>query len=233
MLEETTGQGAPATDAGDGQGTTVAPDATPVAGATEAPQAGADTAALQAQLDEQRRIQAGLDKRIAQLTAQLGVEQQAKETLVAQLQEAQSGTSASAEELESMRQTLEALQGEKGVWEQQLAATQAHAERLQVVATEFPALAPLVEASALPQAADMDEFRQKLGSMAQAFTAQATAAYQQMAEGTKPPASPPASTQSADLDTLHRSMLTALKDGKMEEYDALREQWYTANAQQQ
>jgi septal ring factor EnvC (AmiA/AmiB activator) len=225
MPEETTGQGAPATGTEGGQDTGVLA-ATLEPGATETSQAGADTAALQAQLEEQRSIQAGLDRRVAQLTAQLGVELKAKEELDAKLQEAQSGTTAGAQELENLRQTLAALEGEKGQWEQQLAASQAHAERLQVVATEYPALAPLVEGNALPQAKDMDEFRQKLGAMATAFNAQATAAYQQMADGVKPPASPPASTQPANLDTIHRDMLAALKEGKTDEYNRLREQWY-------
>jgi DNA repair exonuclease SbcCD ATPase subunit len=227
MPEDTTGQGAPPATGTEG-GQANPPDAIPAAGATETPQAGATEAALQAQLEEQRSIQAGLDRRVAQLTAQLGVEQQTKETLTAQLQELQSGTTEGTQELESLRQTLTTLEGEKAQWEQMLAVTQDHAERIRVVATEFPALAPLVEANALPEAKDLDEFRQRLGSMATAFTAQANAAYQQMAEGVKPPASPPASMQPANLDTLHRSMLTALKDGKTEEYNRLREQWYTA-----
>ncbi|NIV30501.1 MAG: hypothetical protein GWN58_13685 [Anaerolineae bacterium] len=230
MPDETTGQGTPATDADSGQDTTPAADPQP--GAPETPQAGENTAALQAQLDEQRNIQAGLDRRIAQLTAQLGVEQQAKQDLAAQLEELQGSTTAGTEELKGLQQTLENLQGEKAEWEQQLAASQERAERLQVVAAEFPALAPLVEANALPEAKDMDEFRQKLGGMATAFTAQANAAYQQRVEGVKPPASPPAGPQEADLNSLAASMRTALAEGKKEEYNQLKEQWYAATEAQ-
>jgi len=240
MPTDPTGQGAPATGAGGGEGAPpegqppegAPPPAAPLApGAPAPPPAGETTAEqLQAQLVEQRKIQAGLDKRVAQLTAQLGVEAKAKEDLTTKLTAAQTGATEGTQELDTLRQTVAALETEKTVWEGQLDATKAQTERIRVVAAEFPALAPLVEAGALPEAKDMDEFRQKLTTMATALNAQATAAFQQLAAGVKPPASPPAASSpaGADLDSLHAQMAVALKDRQMETYNALRERWYAA-----
>ena len=227
MADELTGQGQAATEEPGGQGAP-APAAEPASGAP-APQAGEPNTAqaLQSQLDEQRKIQAGQDKRIAQLAAQVVALQGERDGLAEQLQNAETKTGATDAELAELRNQVQTTSAEKAAMEQQLAAVQADAERTKMVATEFPALAPLLAEGALPQANDLDELRAKLGRMNAAFGAMANAQMQAMVEGGKPPATPPANA-SPDLDALSADMMAALKNGDNDAYDRLREQWYTA-----
>ena len=226
MADETTGQGQAATP-GEGGVTGNGEDTQPSAGAP-APQAGGEQAqALQDQLDEQRKIQQGLDRRVAQLNQQLTVAQQEKDNLAQQLEALQGKSGAEGEELETLRQKVTAYDAEKADLTAQLEATQQEAERIKLVAAEFPALAPLIDQGALPQAADMDEFRAKLDGLNTAFANQAKVQFENMAQGVKPPASPPAGAQ-PDTNALHKDMLAALRANDMETYNTLREQWYAA-----
>jgi len=225
MADELTGQETGTTEAPGGQGDPA--PATETAPGAPAPQAGdpSTAQALQSQLEEQRKIQAGQDKRIAQLTAQVAQLQTEKDGLTEQLAQAQSTSGDTDAQLAELTTQVQTVTGEKAALEQQLADIQAEAERVQLVATEFPALAPLLSEGALPQAESTDELREKLGRMNQAFGAMANAHAQTLIEGGKPPATPPANA-SPDPDALKRDMLAASKEGDRDRFAELQEQWY-------
>ena len=232
MADENTGQGQETTPGTEGVSDNAQAPGAPAGG--PAPTAGADqVTALQSQLAEHKSIQAGLDKRVGQLTQQLAVEQGEKAELAKQLEALQGKGTGEAEELELLRQKATAADGVKQDLKTQLAAAQAEVERVKLVAAKFPALAPLVEASALPQADSMEDFEAKLAQLNQTITTQSAAAaqaqFQQMAQGVKPPSSPP-SGGTTSLDALHQDMMTALRADDMGKYNELKEQWYAAQA---
>ena len=230
MADEITGQGQETTPGTEGVGDNAQAPGAP-AGAP-APTAGADqVTALQSQLAEHKSIQAGLDKRVGQLTQQLAVEQEAKATLTQQLEAFQSKGTGEAEELELLRQKATAADGVKQDLEAQLKAAQTEVARVKLVAAKFPALAPLVEAGALPQADSMEAFEAKLTQVNASLTTQSAAAakaqFEDLARGIKPPGSP-ASGGTTSLDALHQDMMTALHADDMTKYNELKEQWYAA-----
>ena len=228
--EVTTGQGAPATGGTEGV-SQPAQDPAPAPGA-QTPPAGGDAAqAYQAQLEELRKIQAGQDRRIQQLTQELTTRQQERDTLATQLEELQGQASTTTEELDTLRQRANAADAEKADLEAQVTAAQAEADRIKLVAAKYPSLAPLIDAGALPKADTLEDFDAKLGELAQAFNTQASVQFQQMAQGVKPPASPP-SGGTASPGQIHQDMLAAVRAGDMAKYNELKEQWYAAQAAQ-
>ena len=234
MADESTGQGQETTPGTEGVSDNAQAPGTP-AGAP-APTAGDDQVkALQSQLAEHKNIQAGLDKRVGQLTQQLAVEQEAKAELAKQLEALQGKGAGEAEELELLRQKATAADGVKQDLEAQLKAAQAEIERVKLVAAKYPALAPLVEAGALPQADTLEDFEAKLAQMNETFTTRSAAAaqaqFEQMAQGIKPPSSPPSGGKTS-LDALHQDMMAALRADDMGKYNELKEQWYAAQTAQ-
>jgi len=225
-MADPTGQSAATTAADLGGGGTAAPAAL-VVPVIPAPTAGVPNPqqTLEAQLAEQKAIQSGLDKRVAQLMQQVANDSKEKKDLADKL----AAAGQTGQELELLRQKVAASDGEKTALEQQIAAIKVQAERVGIVASEFPALAPLVAAGALPEAKDNDEFRAKLKGMADAFNANAQVTFQTMAAGARPPASPPAATP-GDSRAIQRDMLAALRDNDFTKYNTLKEQWYAATA---
>jgi len=225
-MGDTTGQSVVPTGTDPGGGSAVAPAAL-VVPVVPAPAAGVPNPqqTLEAQLAEQKAIQSGLDKRVAQLMQQVATTAQEKKELADRL----AAAGQTGQELELLRQKVAASDGERTALEQQVAAAKTQAERVGIVASEFPALAPLVAAGALPEAKDNDEFRAKLKGMAEAFSANAQVQFQTMAAGARPPASPPAGTP-GDPKAIQRDMLAALRDNDFTKYNTLKEQWYAATA---
>jgi len=228
---ENTGQGQSAPEAVSGQGQ--APPPAPPASAAEVSPAGATEAqALQttltereANLEEQRRIQAGLDRRIGEL----GDDKVKLEAEVKRLSEvALSGDSTVAtyeKELGDTRAELATAARQVEVLQQQLEAKGQANERLRIMASEFADLAPLLEVDALPKAATIDEFRQKLTTLSERFVPAAQAKAYARAQGARPPASPPASP-AASPDALLEEIQAATKAGEIDRLHELQERWY-------
>ena len=226
-----TGQGTPVPGTADGQGQ--APPATPAVSAAEVPTAGAtDSQALQAtlsereaNLEEQRRIQAGLDRRIGEL----GDDKAKLEAEVKRLTETTlSGDDVVAtyeKELGTTRADLASTTRQVEALQQQLEVQGQANERLRVIASEFADLAPLLEVDALPQAASIDEFRQKLTTLSERFVPAAQAKAYARAEGARPPVSPPANP-AVSADNLLEEIQAATEAGDRARLHELQERWY-------
>ena len=235
MADDITGQSATPTAGESGEGVP-APAATPPAGVSAPPASVDNTPALQqviadrdASLAEQRKIQSGLDKTIADLKAE-----SAKLTAeVARLNEVAFSDgdvkSKYEETLGGVRDELTQVQGQATTLQQQLEAQAQEIEQLRIIAAEFPGLAPLLTAEALPRAASVDDFRAKMQALSEQFVPTGQAAAHAKAQGSRPPASPPAS-QTISTDTLADEMSVALKAGDMARFTELREQWYATSS---
>jgi len=180
---------------------------------------------LQVLLDEQKKIQAGQDRLIAQLKQQVATTLTEKDTLATQLAEIQGQAGEGQQELETLRQKSNTYEAEKADLQARVDAVALESERVKLVASKYPALAPLMEQGALPPAKDMAEFEQKLATLQQALTAQTQATVNQALQGIKPPASPPAGP-TVNLDSLAKDMLAAARAGEMDKLAQLKEQWY-------
>ena len=230
----TTGQSVAPTAGESGEGV-VAPAAIPPVGASTPPASVDNTPALQgviaerdAALAEQRRIQSGLDKTIADLKtegAKLTAEVERLNKVAFAGDDVKSGYE---EELGGVRDELAQAKGQATTLQQQLEAQVQEIEQLRIIAAEFPGLAPLLTAGALPKAADADDFRAKMQVLSEQFVPTAQAAARTKSLGSRPPASPPAS-QKVNADSLADDMSTALKAGDMARFTELREQWYAAS----
>lgn len=237
-----------ATDTASGAGTQgdpgVTQDAQPDTGAPTA-QAGSD--ALQQQLakkdatiEELKSVQSGQDKTIAKLQDTVSTLQENRDELdteVARLNEVLNAdgdkSSTYEEQLRELRSSAaerqNELEGKLESTNQEIQSLQAENERLKVLVGEFPQLAALVQADALPQAADIDEYRTKLGALSENFVSKADADTFQRTKDSRPPSSP-GKGQSESLDDLWNAYQSA-PDGSQEKAEA-KEAWYEATGRE-
>lgn len=196
---------------------------------SEGPKAGekASTADYEAQIKELKGIQSGQDKSIGRLTAQLANATQENERLQRQLAELDQQATGESDELQELKQTVESATAANVQLREQLEAARQENQRTRIVASEFPILAPMLKAGALPHAETDAEFRQKLSDMAGAFSAQADAVFRARVDGAVPvPASPSRENAPPNREDLWGRMLAAQRAGNDEEYEQLRELWY-------
>jgi TolA-binding protein len=187
----------------------------------------AQLAEANAQIEQLRKLQSGETKRVSQLTEQLRVSQERVAELEGSLAEALETIAQRDEQL----QVLPELQSQLGELTEAANARSAEAQRAQLVATEFPMLAPLLETGGLPALTDADDFRAKAQKIVTALGITADQQYKRQMEGTKPPATPPAGA-TVDPDSIYAPMMDALKRGDMEEYRRLSAEWYEHAAPQ-
>jgi TolA-binding protein len=205
---------------------TPTPDGTPPNAGGEGTQNGGQDTAQQlveanAQIEQLRKLQSGETKRVSQLTEQLRLSQERVAELEKSLAEATEGITQRDEQLK----VLPDLQAQLGELTEAANARSAEAQRAQLVATEFPMLAPLLETGGLPALTDADDFRAKAAKIVTALGITADQQYKRQMEGTKPPASPAAGA-SVDADAIQDAMWAAFRSGDQKEYERLRDEWY-------
>lgn len=199
------------------------------------PQAG-DTEALRSRLEEQRKIQAGLDRQLAALTkerdtlrSQLTEITGERDTLAQQLQEIQKATSSVTTELEQLRAQYEEATSTKDSLQAEVEGYEEQIQRLKVateVAQQYPHILALISANALPSTESIEDFREALKgigeSIGQSVQQAATAAVAQVVSGSKPEQTP---VREARPQNLWQAFLEAQARGDMEEADRLRDLW--------
>lgn len=203
----------------------VNPDGESVEPIVEAEISEADVTALQQQLDEQRRIQSGLDRANSSLQGQVETSQTRIQELQTRLEAYNTADGATSDVLTDYMNQLEATAVERDQWQQRAEEAIRSETRVRIVAAEFPGLTPLIDAHALPQAADDDAFRTSLLALQESFASAAEAQHAVQVRGNKPPAAPPANT-SPNTDTLKKQMLAS--EPGSEEFRRARDQWYAA-----
>ena len=184
-----------------------------------------DVKELQALLEEQRRIQSGLDRANSSLQDQVETSQTRIQELTTRLEAYNTADGATNDVLTDYMNQLEALAAERDQWQQQAEAAIVQESRVRIVASEFPGLTPLIDANALPQATDDESFRTSLLQLQDNFASAAELRQADHVRGVKPPAAPPASP-TPDTDVLKRQMLKA--EPGSETFNRAREQWYAA-----
>lgn len=225
--DTTTGQGTPPENsaANSDAGT---PAAGTDAGSSAAPTDGTTLEGLSKQLEDQKSIQSGLDRRVGQLTEQLGLVQTDNTRLIDELKQSRETSSSAVTELETLKTQFSETQAQLAKFQDQAAAQGAEAQRAKMVATEFPALAPLLDAGGLPEFTDADEFRGKLQGIMGAMNISANNQYQAKMQGAKPPASPGAGSAPGDASAIRADMVKAADEGDWDRYETLTAQWYGA-----
>jgi TolA-binding protein len=209
-----------------GAGTPPTPDGDPNDGGSATQNGDQSTVQQQlaeanAQIEQLRKLQSGETKRVSQLTEQLRLSQERVAELEKALVEATEGITQRDEQLK----VLPELQAQLGELTEAANAHSAEAQRAQLVATEFPMLAPLLETGGLPALEDADDFRAKAERIVTALGITADRQYQQQMEGVKPPAAPAAGAK-VDADDIFDNMMAAHRRGDTEEYNRLRDEWY-------
>lgn len=204
---------------------TVNPDGESVEPIVEAGISEADVTALQQQLDEQRRIQSGLDKANSNLQGQVETSQARIQELQTRLEAYNTADGATNDVLTDYMNQLEATATERDQWKQQAEAAILSESRVRIVASEFPGLTPLIDVKALPQATDEEDFRTSLLALQDSFASAADIQRATQLHGNKPPAAPPAGAP-ANTDTLKKQMLAS--EPGSEEFHRARDQWYAA-----
>jgi len=104
----------------------------------------------------------------------------------------------------------------------ELDVTKASLERLQIIATEFPALLSLESDGLLPDAVG-DDLREKLESMSEHLVKTGKKAIEQNLEGSVPRIK---GEDPSTIEELERARVAAFKKGDMEEYDRLSNEYY-------
>jgi len=184
-----------------------------------------DVNELKALLEEQRRIQSGLDRANSSLQEQVETSQTRIQELTSRLEAYNTADGATNDVLTDYMHQLEVLAADRDQWHRQAEAAIAQESRVRIVASEFPGLTPLIGANALPQADNDEGFRASLLQLQDNFASAAETRQADHVRGVKPPAAPPASP-TPDTDILKKQMLAA--EPGSEEFNRAREQWYTA-----
>jgi chromosome segregation ATPase len=168
-------------------------------------------------LADQKQIQAGLDRANRKLQEQLAASSGQISELEGQLEQYSAVTSSNEGVIADYQQQITDLKAQRDEWQQQTQAAMDRQERLAIVVGEYPNLAPLVRADALPQAETVEEFREKLSGLAEVIP-------QQGAPVSRPPASPPAQG-APNLATLGQQIVAASAAGNEDEIKRLKAQW--------
>lgn len=175
---------------------------------------------IQKTIEEYRRIQSGLQSALERARREL---EEARKSITATEQEKQQLAAQIADYEAKLKELSEAL--ERHQLEAKTRA--AEARRAHIVATQFPHLAPLLEAGALPAYENDEQFAEALQKISGALLKAAQSQMAAAMAGAKPAASPPAGGRSpADPDKLWKEMQIAMEKGDWETYSRLRDEWY-------
>lgn len=180
---------------------------------------------LRRELEEQRRIQSGLDRANSSLQGQVETSKTRIQELTTRLEAYNTADGANNDVITDYVNQLEAVAAERDEFRQQAEEAILSESRVRIVASEFPGLAPLIDARALPQAADDETFRTSLTALQDALGSAADAQHTEHISGAHPPAAPPASA-SLDVNAIKRQMMSA--EPGSEEFNRARDQWYAA-----
>lgn len=189
----------------------------------EAGNSEAEVKALRTQLEEQRRIQSGLDQANTRLQDQGEASQARIQELQTRLETYNTADGATHDALADYIGQLETVAAERDQWQKQAEEAIRSESRTRIVASEFPGLTPLIDADALPQATDDEDFRARLTALQTTFGSAAEARHAEKVRGAKPPAAPP-SNQPGDINAIKHQMMNA--EPGSDEFNRLRDQWY-------
>jgi chromosome segregation ATPase len=179
-------------------------------------------AQLAKDLNEQRNIQAGLDRAVAQKDKQV-------QTLSEQLNRYKTIDTGSTQALEDAQTQLEALSAKAS----ELEGAQTELEQLRTVNTRMrllmekhPELSYLAANDALPAAQNDEEFLQKLDNISGAGGAAAASTAQSMLSGARPPASPPAGQGDQDPNDLWKQGMALIQSGDVAKGQSLIDRYW-------
>ena len=186
--------------------------------------------ALQAQLAEQRKIQAGLDRANTQLQQQLESAQAITKELEERLGTYSAATDGNEGVIAEYQRLLTEAQQAAEEWQRQANERAIEVEKYKIILSENIGEHPIarfVEAGALPQTNDLDDFRARMATLQKGLSFAA-----EKPRVTKPPASPSMSGgTTADLNDLKSQMNAAAKAKDMDKLHELQAQWHeTLNA---
>lgn len=187
-------------------------------------------------LAEQRQIQAGLDQKVTQLSKQVEVLEGERDGLKAEVDKLKEITESDDVDqqfkqlLEASKKEIDDLKAKLQAAEKEAEALKADNERLNIVAAEFPTMAPLVKAGALPSASDPDAFREAMQELSEKFAPADVAKQKELERGARPPASPGADGTPDSLSTIRKNMMQAHRDGDNEAFNKYQEEWFAALA---
>lgn len=198
----------------------VVADVTPDAVVPDAPQV--DLEVLEAQLEEQKNIQKGLDRSNTRFQAQAERSKARIVELEEQLAQHQTVVQTDATVLEEYESQLQQAAVERDNWQQQAEEAITRAERQKIIVDEFPDLTWLIAGNAVPQGVDDDTFRASLTNIRERVPASQTSA-----PPAAPPSSPPRTPSGAavNLDEVQRAMLDASNRGDDVEFAKQKAIW--------
>lgn len=228
-MPEETGVGN-ASDSGDAGNSGDAGEATQDGGKLEAWKSKAEVA--EKALNEQKAVQSGLDKKIDTLSKQVDelkdekVELQAEVGRLTKLANTDDVEAEFKEQMQSLQEQLDGLKGNLKAKEQEVTTLKQETERLNIVASEFPQMAPLVKAKALPSADDSESFREAMQQLAETFVSKGDVEAHARREGARPPSSPAGGEGATDISKIKANMDAARREGNKKEYEKWREQWF-------
>ncbi len=186
------------------------------------------------QLEQERNRSAGLDRRISQLQQQLNQLTEERNQYEEQLETAQTNVGEVSTQFEELQTRAQEQAAQLAEFQERAEAASAKAQRAEIVATQFPQLAPLLEAGGLPQFdGEQETYTERLAGIVEALNLN-QAPVKQSADDAgqgKPPASPGASGTpgSQDVDALWNDYMAAVKDGSDPDLiNELKEQYYAA-----
>ena len=135
---------------------------------------------------------AGLDRRVSQLQmdAALAVDREA--ALVVERDEARANLALAATTIDEYVKRVPGLEADLATANAASSARSSEAQRAQMIATEFPALAPLLAGGFLPEFTDTETYRQTLATAAKSINLISGAQQQVKFAGATPPAAPAA-----------------------------------------
>lgn len=142
---------------------------------------------LQGSLDEQRTIQSGLDRTVSRREERIHDLEENLERYRTIANDSEGTLRDVTEERDTLTDQVSELEGTQ----EELDRVRRNYSRLQIVMNEHPELSYLAANDALPQAEDDDEFRTKLGAIAEAGNFAAENRANEKLSGGRPPASPP------------------------------------------
>lgn len=168
---------------------------------------------LQDALDEQKRIQSGLDRTLSRREERIQELEGNLDRYRTIANDSEGTLREITEERDALTEQLSELEGVQSEYEQ----VQRDYGRLQIVMNEHPELSYLAANDALPQAEDDDEFRAKLDSIAEAGNFAAENRANEKLSGSRPPASPPAGQGEESADDLWARGNRLIEQGKVAE----------------
>lgn len=186
---------------------------------------------LRQQLDEQKRIQSGLDRTVAQYQKQLTDSNDKIQELSAQLRSYDAATIGDEGAISDLQAEIERQRQELLQFQQNLESVTTENAQLKVLMGEYMGdnpVAKLVEADALPKATDLDEFRQKMNIAVGGLASAAENQTFVRLHGQRPPASPAGGGSLPSTDELKAKMDKAQQDGDWAEYAKYKDQWYAS-----